>query len=117
MNTSPRYSYADGSANVYQVTQSSLEYIPVRPEQSSTGMYSGGNPGKISLTDDQFNSVKELMELAITKTEIHIPDRIKTSGRISRSGGDGDTTVFITGASVEMQKIEDLLHTLLPTGK
>jgi hypothetical protein len=117
MNQSPRYHYADGSANVYDVTESSLEYIPVRPEQSSTGMYSGGNPGKISLTTEQFNSIKDLMEVAIRKTDIHIPDRIKTSGLVSRIGGVGDTTVFITGASTEMREIEALLHKLLPTGK
>jgi hypothetical protein len=117
MNPSPRYHYADGSANVYDVTESSLEYIPVRPEQSSTGMYSGGNPGKISLTSEQFSSVKNLMEAAIRKTDIHIPDRIKTSGLISRIGGAGDTTVYITGESSEMREIENLLHKLLPTGR
>ena len=117
MNQSPRYNFADGSANVYYVTESSLEYIPVRPEQSSTGTYSGGNPGKISLTAEQFNSVKDLLEAAMRNTDIHIPDRIKTSGQITRVDGTGDTTVYITGASSEMREIESLLHKLLPTGK
>lgn len=117
MNPSPRYYFSDGSANLYDATESSLEYIPVTPEQSSTGMYSGGKRGKVSLTAEQFNSVKDLMETAIHNQEIHIPDRIKTSGKISRTGGAGDTVVIISGESSEMREIERLLHKLLPTGR
>jgi hypothetical protein len=48
MSTST-YQYADGSANVYRIKPDSLEYIPVKPEESSTGMYSGGEPKKVAL--------------------------------------------------------------------
>ena len=42
MPTQSLYEYADGSANLYSLNGNTLSYDPVRPEESSTGTYSGG---------------------------------------------------------------------------
>ena len=36
------YVYGDGSANVYRMTPRELHYVPVKKENSSSGVYSGG---------------------------------------------------------------------------
>jgi hypothetical protein len=56
MSTPTHYQYADGSANVYIIKADSLEYIPVTPEESATGMYSGGEPKKAVLTPEEFRN-------------------------------------------------------------
>jgi hypothetical protein len=61
MRTTPApwtLSYADGAANQYRFSQGAdgapvaFEYIPVTPEQSSTGHYSGGDPVSTRLPAD-----------------------------------------------------------------
>jgi hypothetical protein len=83
MTKTTHYEYADGSANRYVILPESLEYIPVKPEESSTGMYSGGEPKKIEITEVQFQTLKSLLEKAIANHEVLITDRIKMSGQIS----------------------------------
>jgi hypothetical protein len=117
MEKEAEYVFADGSANQYVITPATLEYIPVKPEESSTGFYSGGKPGKVSISKEQYTSVKDLLEKARNKTEIHIPDRIKTSGMISKRVGPDSSAIIIDGHTSEMKEIEALLHKLLPTGK
>jgi len=84
MSTTPiQYEYADGSANRYLLTEKELQYLPVKPEESSTGFYSGGEPKTVTVTALQYNELRNLFEQALTNTSIHIPDRIKTSGMVS----------------------------------
>ncbi len=82
MNQQPQLIYADGSANRYEISASELRYIPVKPEESSTGMYSGGEPARIALNEEQYKRLKNLFEAALAKTDQQIPDRIKTSGLV-----------------------------------
>lgn len=76
------FSYADGSANLYFITNDFLEYAPMTPERSSSGMYSGGDPAKIALNEEQFNVLKTVFEIASEELNDHIPNRIKMSGNI-----------------------------------
>ncbi|MCE7863875.1 MAG: hypothetical protein DYG99_10070 [Bacteroidetes bacterium CHB5] len=82
MSQQPQLIYADGSANRYEISTHELKYIPVKPEESSTGMYSGGEPAQVTLSKEQYNHLKNLFETALTQTDQQIPDRIKTSGQV-----------------------------------
>ena len=117
MSQPTHYLFADGSGNRYFMESTTLEYIPITPEESSTGMYSGGIPGKVTINEEQFNSVKNLLDQAIAAKPIHLPDRIKTSGQIVRTTSSDTTLVVIDGRSQEMRQIESLLHTLLPPNR
>jgi hypothetical protein len=110
---STSYQYADGSANVYVLTSDSLEYIPVKPEESSTGMYSGGNPKKVALSPEGFRNVRAMLEAAKKKHEIHIPDRIKTSGMITTLSGAEKTNFILKPSCKEITEIETALKKLL----
>lgn len=76
------YIYADGSANLYFVTPNFVEYAPMTPERSSSGMYSGGNPAKTPLSKESFSIIEEVIAMAVKNTANHIPNRIKMSGNI-----------------------------------
>lgn len=112
MNTST-YQYADGSANVYILKSDSLEYIPIRPEESSTGFYSGGDPKKVAVTLEECRTMRAMLEAAKEKHEIHIPDRIKTSGMITTFSGDEKTQFILTPGCKEITEIEAELKKLL----
>lgn len=110
---STSYQYADGSANVYVLTSDSLEYIPVKPEESSTGFYSGGDPKRIALTPEAFRNLRAMLETAKKKHEIHIPDRIKTSGMITTLSGAEKTNFILKPGCKEITEIETALKKLL----
>lgn len=113
MDNRTYYHYADGSANLYVITSDSLEYVPVKPEESSTGFYSGGDPKKVALTPQQFRSIRALLETAKSKHEIHLPDRIKTSGAITTVSGTEKSSVILKPGCAELGQIERQLQALL----
>lgn len=108
-----QYIYADGSANRYIITPTTLEYDPIKPEESSTGMYSGGDPKSISISAAQFDSIRDLLDKAIANKTIHIQDRMKTSGLIAVFKGDTQTQVILSPACEEKKAIEDMLKKTL----
>jgi hypothetical protein len=113
MHAQPQYTYADGSANHYVISASSLQYIPVKPEESSTGMYSGGDPADVKLTEEQFKSVQQLLENAISATGNHITDRIKMSGAITRITASDTVTIILKPGVPEQAALESALKQLI----
>jgi hypothetical protein len=79
MTQPPQLIYADGNANRYEISAHELKYIPVWPEESSTGMYSGGEPAQVTISKRQYDLLKNLFEAALAQTDQQTPDRIKTS--------------------------------------
>ena len=79
------YRYLDGSGNQYYIQddmRKTIEYMPVKPLSSSSGIYDGGKYVKTEITIDQFNEIKSILIEATDKKEIHIKDRVKMSGMI-----------------------------------
>lgn len=100
MSPQPELTYADGSANRYVITSTQLNYIPVKPEESSTGMYSGGEPATVAINAQQYAALKALFEKALTQTDQQITDRIKISGLVAV----GDKQVILRpGSSILIQ--------------
>jgi len=113
MKSVQRYEYADGSANRYIITSDSLEYDPVTPAESSTGTYSGGEPKTVSLSAEQFKSISQVIDKALANKDVHIQDRIKTSGAITIVKGDIHIQVILAPGCTEMESIEKLLKQIL----
>lgn len=107
------YKYADGSANVYILTPTSLEYDPVTPAESSTGTYSGGEPKTMTITSEQYKSIQVLLEKAVQNTAIHSNDRMKTSGAISVIEGSKERKYIIEPGCAEQKAIETLLKEVI----
>ncbi len=71
------YTFFDGSGNKYIVTENSLEYIPIKPSESSSLHYSGGQYVKRDLNADEYNSILDLAARAIKNTEIQTEEKAK----------------------------------------
>lgn len=113
MNNSIQYEYADGSANRYLLTETELQYVPVTPAESSTGTYSGGEPKTVLITPVQFNELKSLLDNALENSSIHITDRMKTSGMISKIGSGDKKQCILRPNCTEMKTIEATLKSIL----
>jgi hypothetical protein len=109
MSTKSFYKYANGSADVYTLTGTILEYDPVQPEESSTGTYSGGDPKTVTLTTSQADSLRALMDQAFNHTAVHIPDRVKGSGRVSIGSGKQSKHCILAQGCEDIKIIEDAL--------
>ena len=107
------YQYVDGNANVYIITPDTLEYVPVKPQESSSGFYSGGEPKKVKLTAHEFQNLVTLIEAALKNTDAHIQERIKGSGAIKTLTGSEKHSIFLKPACAEQQKLEAALKKLL----
>ncbi|HYG50319.1 MAG TPA: hypothetical protein VD905_05420 [Flavobacteriales bacterium] len=60
-----KYLYIDGNNNRYVMTQvpegATIEYMPIAAVESSSGLYSGGEPWKITISKDDFNALSDLL--------------------------------------------------------
>ncbi len=79
------YTYADGSANVWKITEGKVEYVPITPENSSSGKYSGGEPFEIVIESRQFQEVEQLMLKALKDKAAHLTKRSMGTGAFSQS--------------------------------
>ncbi len=112
MENEVQYEYSDGSANLYLITPQSLQYFPVQPEESSTGMYSGGTPYSVRLSASDYKNLKNLLDLALEDQANHQSSRTKMSCLIVRMRPT-DTTIIRPGAPA-LSAIEATLHKLKP---
>lgn len=92
MRTAPwSLEYADGSANVYRLTQARpgdevrFEYVPVTPAQSSTGTYSGGDPKQARLAPDdpRVEALWKRVETLEADPSLRAPARAKRTGQFT----------------------------------
>jgi hypothetical protein len=85
--------YADGSANVFRFVADKVgvrfTYEPVRPEQSSTGTYSGGAPIDELLAGDdpRLAALWEHARALEADTEHHADERNKGDGAFTLTVG------------------------------
>lgn len=106
--------YADGSANAYHFHAEGdgarFEYVPVTPERSSTGMYSGGPPRAgvldAAATATLWRHVREL-EAATT---LHVEERGKGTGLFHVDEGSGERR-FVVRRGPELLRFDELLAT------
>jgi hypothetical protein len=113
MNSTRTYEYADGNGNVYTLAAKTLSFDPVKKEESSSGMYSGGEPKTVPITTVQYDSIRSMLETAMNDQSIQINDRVKMSGAISVSE-DGSISRFVISPGSEILiKIETYLKVII----
>ncbi len=107
-----RHAYIDGSNNVYEIGEL-LEYKPITPAQSSTGMYSGGEPKSVALDAEQRAELIALFDRIIADTANILAQRPKGCGTLVV----GDTRTFVSGRSPLKIELEQRLRGLLSDGE
>lgn len=111
MNSSKKhYEYADGNANRYVLTPDSLQYIPVLAQESSSGMYSGGQPKVVTISIDDFEVLESHLKNLVKRVELHSTNRMKMSGLIKDK--DSQKAVIIKPCP-ELTALDSLLQVTL----
>jgi len=107
MQTPWNASYSDGSANSYAFShtdpgqRAQFVYDPVRPEESSSGAYSGGDPARAALTADDVAQLWEILDALEADTAAHVEARAKGTTAISWSTPEGDARFIVKRGAAE----------------
>ena len=110
-------SYSDGSANNYQFKQDTqegevyFEYIPVRPEQSSTGMYSGGDPRKGLLDKKRTAELEKWLDKLEADKSLRSGSRDKGTGSFTIKSGT-ESRSFIIKMNPQLTEFNEFLKKL-----
>ncbi|MHA1884309.1 MAG: hypothetical protein ACXAAI_05385 [Promethearchaeota archaeon] len=110
------YRYIDGNNNEYVIKgdpQMSVEYNPVKPQYSSSGIYDGGEHKKIKITNQQYNELITVLNETAAKKKIHMRDRVKLSGMIIIQKKGAQLEFIIKPHSREMDIIEEQLKSVM----
>jgi len=108
--------YADGSGNTYIISGSEeifLEYNPIKPFMSSSGVYDGGDYKKMKISQLDYDNIMKIINKAIANKSIHIENRVKGSGLIIIQVNDSENSYIIKSASQEQLQIEELFKKIL----
>ena len=101
--------YGDGNGNQYIIEQDSIEYNPIKPKFSSSGIYDGGDYVKKKITQQQYNKIASIFKEAIANKAIHIKNRVKLSGVITMQEGKVVKSCVLSPNSDELNEIEKIL--------
>lgn len=105
--------YGDGNGNQYIIEQESIEYNPVKPKFSSSGIYDGGDHVKKRITKPKYNKIASIIKEAIANKASHIKNRVKMSGVITIQEGNTVKSCIISSNSEELNEIEKLLKDII----
>ena len=106
------YKYIDGSNNTYIISSKSVEYVPITPENSSSGMYSGGKPFNVAISAEQATEITNLLADALKNKEIQLETRPKGAGTIIKITGKSSKTIILKMNASEKLAIEKWLKAL-----
>jgi len=105
--------YVDGNGNQYIIEQDGIEYNPVKPKFSSSGIYDGGDHVKKKITQHQYNKIALIIKKAIANEASHIKDRVKMSGAITIQEVNTVKSCIISPNSEELNEIEKILKDII----
>ncbi len=98
--------YGDGSGNQYFIEPDSIEYIPIKSHQSSSGIYNGGDHVKKTITQHQYEAILSIFNEAVANEASHVKDRVKGSGAITIRK---ETSHLLSPNSENLSEIEKIL--------
>jgi len=107
--------YHDGSGNGFRFWKGAegegarFEYTPIRPENSSTGFYSGGEPRSGRLDDRRARELWRWVRRLEADASLHTDSRMKGTGAFSLTGPGGGTREFIIKGSTPLSKFNKFL--------
>lgn len=105
--------YSDGNGNQYIIEQDSIEYNPVKPKFSSSGIYDGGDHVKKKITQQQYDKIASIFKEAIANKASHIKKRVKMSGVITIQEANALKSCILSPNSEELNEIEKTLKNII----
>ena len=91
--------YGDGNGNQYVIEQESIEYNPVKPINSSSGIYDGGEHVKKTLATHEYNEIMSIFKDAMADEASHVKNRVKGSGSVTIQEGNAVRSCILSPIS------------------
>jgi len=110
--------YSDGSGNLTRFWQESgaqdvqFSYDPVKPHESSSGTYSGGEPSKGTLTAQRTQDFWQRTRQLQSNNELHAASRMKGTGAFDLTTPEG-TNSFLIANSAELKAFDTFVQSLV----
>ena len=113
-NAQISFMYSDKNMNTYTIKETELKYEPIQKEESSSGLYSGGETKIKIITPYELNKISVLFEEALSDTLSHLKGRQMGSGLFIRyTKTKVDKKIIMKFDSENQKKVEALLKGLL----
>ncbi|MBK7130209.1 MAG: hypothetical protein IPH66_12725 [Crocinitomicaceae bacterium] len=106
---SPAYIYVDGNNNEFIIRTDSLIYNPIKPSESSSGEYSGGEPKSTSINEPEFDFISTLIKSIIKDKKNQLDTRLMGCGTLVI----GKKSLFVDSNSSLKIELENYLRTML----
>ena len=113
-NAQVSYMYSDGNMNSYSLKDNEIKYDPVSREESSSGIYNGGEAKAVIITSHELNKLTALFEEAISDSSCQQSKRSMGSGLLIRyNKTTAEKKVILKYKSQQIEKIDASLKELL----
>jgi hypothetical protein len=114
--------FSDGSGNQYTVTSAGAEgpgrlvYNPVTPEESSSGVYSGGSPADVQISSENTSELWRRVLALEQNTARHAKGRSMGSGSFRTKTVDGNSR-FLMSMGAELGDFTTFISSLRPAAQ
>jgi len=105
-----KYTYVDGAGNRYSLNDNQLEYNPMTPEMSSSGIYSGGQPFITKLEKIDLIKLIDVLERALWSKNDHTDKRTMGSGTLIKIIGNQRQSVYLSYKSNSINEIDKIFE-------
>lgn len=96
-----RIVYLDYNNNQYDVYPNTIKYKPVKPIESSSGVYSGGEYKEAGITDSQFKETSERVLAISDNKDIHLFQRQKLTSRLYWMDDEAEYQVIMGRSDIQ----------------
>ena len=107
------YSYYDAARNKYILNGDTIEYIPVKPLESSSGIYNGGNYIKKEIQATDRDKLLLLFKKANTTKKAQTDKNIKPNAVVEIKTGNKKTSFLLKATSPINIEIKIFLQKLI----
>lgn len=108
-----KYMFVDGAGSKYILEKGILSYHPMKPENSSSGIYDGGTPQSIKVSKLAMIKFVDVIERSIWATDDHSEIRSMGSGTIVKTLDGSISTFYLRRNSKSMLEVESVLKNIL----
>lgn len=108
-----KYIYCDGTGNKHEIKSGALSYTPIKPAESSSGTYDGGESYTKVLSKLDFIKFVDVFERAIWNEEAHSERREMGCGTVKKYlDGEVVSQIYLKMKSSPSEEILNLINAL-----
>lgn len=110
--------YGDMNGNNYKIDKETFHYDPITEAESSSGTYSGGEPKKFTIAEEDYKEIYKVFKESFLDTACHTEMRTKGSGRLKMYDEESQTykSCLLRYNSFCQKKLEGVLKDMKEKG-